>query len=217
MDMKTGEPMHSLERLKRDHELLRGKLTVLESALEVGQAAGFVLLQVVVALKQLLADHTPRERELLRAARQLPGTEGLSPVAMEHGEELVYLARISYLLSERPSPPIAAMRPAVTLLARRLRERMQLQEVRLFPILERIPAAPQFDERIGGIQCIVLTETMTVNRTLAMFPETREVFEALRVSFPFEQYDALDEVAWRRGMESGELLTRLEQVVARHP
>lgn len=60
-----------------------------------------------------------------------------------------------------------------------------------------------------------LTETMTMQEIKHRFPSTRSVLEGLCIDSRFEGSDCLDEVAWRHGMESRELLALLEEEVAR--
>lgn len=61
----------------------------------------------------------------------------------------------------------------------------------------------------------ILTETMTVQEIKRRYPSTRSVFEDFYIDSRFEGSDCLDEVAWRHGMESRELLTQLEKVAGR--
>lgn len=60
-----------------------------------------------------------------------------------------------------------------------------------------------------------LSETMTVGEVITCHPAAGPVLERLCINQAFERYDCLDEVAWRHGMESGELLARLEEELAR--
>ena len=71
-------------------------------------------------------------------------------------------------------------------------------------------------EEPGAPEAIVhagLREDMTVNQVLAKYPRARSVFSRLFVNIPFEGYDCLDEVAWRHGMESKDLLIWLGDVI----
>ena len=89
---------------------------------------------------------------------------------------------------------------------------MDEEERELFPILERALAdteAPTSSAEPGG----PLNETMTVNRIVHQFPGTRPVFERLFINVPMEGCSCLDEVAWRHGMDSRELVHRLEEAV----
>ena len=56
-------------------------------------------------------------------------------------------------------------------------------------------------------------EDMTVHYVTARYPATQRVFDSLGIHDVAEGYDCLDEVAWRHGMESWELLAHLERVI----
>jgi len=58
-----------------------------------------------------------------------------------------------------------------------------------------------------------LDETMTVNWVLHEHPEAKPAFERLLIDLPFEGCDCLDEVAWRHGLESRELLEQLQRAI----
>ena len=58
-----------------------------------------------------------------------------------------------------------------------------------------------------------LDETMTVNRIVHEFPATQRIFERLFIRVPLEGSTCLDEVAWRHGLDSRELLTSLEDAI----
>lgn len=60
-------------------------------------------------------------------------------------------------------------------------------------------------------------EVMTVNRILQQYPRTRPIFEHLFVNIPVEGCDCLDEVAWRHGLDVGELLAKLEDAIGEAP
>ena len=63
------------------------------------------------------------------------------------------------------------------------------------------------------VQSSRLHETMTVNRIVHDYPATRAALENLFVNVPIEGYHCLDEVAWRHGIESKELLRILEESI----
>lgn len=60
-----------------------------------------------------------------------------------------------------------------------------------------------------------ITQTMSLNHIVLEFPETRPVFERLRISLPMEGCVSLDEVAWRHGLWPTDLLEALEEEVRR--
>lgn len=56
-------------------------------------------------------------------------------------------------------------------------------------------------------------EAMTVNRIVQEYPRTEPVFRQLLISVPYEGCTCLDELAWRHGMDTDELIARLEQAI----
>lgn len=229
--------MNAIERLKRDHKILRSKLDVLESALRMGPETWFVLREVCFSLSRQLRDHIRREEELVaacrhamvpaRGSRTLPGPDtgpasghaaggGMNPkvlaeVVVAHYDEPAHLRTINQLFVSERGDSLDRIKPALREVIDGLRRHMAEEEAELFPILERTlaaheaTAAPEPKSR--------LHEEMTVNRIVQEFPKTRRTFEQLFVNIPMEGCHCLDEVAWRHGMESKELLKTLEEVV----
>lgn len=203
--------MKTVERLRRDHALLRSKLDVLEAALGMGPATWYVLREVCFTLARQLRDHIRREEELVAACREAIDPTALAEFAVEHRDEPAHLRTINRLFLSESGQSLERIRPALTEVIRGLRRHMEEEERELFPILERVcgeqaPSAPpeppmRFDE------------TMTVNRILHECPEAKPVFDQLLISVSLEGCACLDEVAWRHGLEARELLAKLEAVV----
>lgn len=206
--------MNAIERLKRDHAILRSKLDVLEAGLRMGPETWFVLREVCFTLSRQLQNHTKREEELVMACRRTMPPHVLAEMAVEHRDEPEHLRTINRLFVEERGHPLERIRPALTEVIRGLRRHMAEEEQRLFPTLEQGLAA-QEPARAPAQQTsgAHLHEDMTVNWALREYPVTRVVFERLFVNIPYEGCDCLDEVAWRRGIEVQELLDRLEQPV----
>ena len=222
--------MDAIHRLKRDHTILRTKLDVLESALQMRSDAWFVLREVCFTLARQLRDHIKREETLVRIARNtlippptggsgtLPPVGGgmnpriLAEVALEHKDEPRHLRTINRLFVSESGHSLEHIRPALAEVIHGLRRHMDEEERELFPILERVLAEglmiPMAERPTSH-----LDETMTVNRIVNEFPATRTVFERLFIGVPTEGCDCLDEVAWRHGMESRDLLKRLEEAI----
>lgn len=59
-----------------------------------------------------------------------------------------------------------------------------------------------------------LGEQMTINHVLHTYPQTKPLLERLLINVPYEGYDCLDEVAWRRGMDCCQLVLLLEEAIA---
>ena len=203
--------MNAVERLRRDHTTLRAKLGVLETALQVGPEPWYALREVCFTLARQLRDHIRREEELVAASRKALTPKILAEVVLEHQEEPGHLRTITRLFVSESSHSLQRIGPALTNVIRALRHHMDEEEAELFPILERtlaesappVPAAP----------APPLQETMTVNRVIQEFPHTQPVFERLFINIKMEGCGCLDEVAWRHGMDSRELLERLEEAI----
>ena len=235
--------MRAIERLRRDHAILRSKLDVLEAALQMGPETWFVLREVCFTLSRQLRDHIKREEELVAACRKAmippPAASpeatlgrtaerrrsaaaaaggGMNPnvlaeVAVEHHDEPTHLRTINRLFLSESGHTLDRIRPALHEVIHGLRRHMTEEETALFPILERVLAEQEVTEPVETPRALVV-ETMTVNRVIQAFPGTRPVFERLFVNVPIEGCSCLDEVAWRHGLDSRELLAKLEDVMA---
>ncbi len=204
--------MSAIERLKRDHAILRSKLEVLEAGLRMGPETWYVLREVCFTLSRQLRDHMQREEDLVMACRKAMKPHVLAELAAEHRDEPEHLRTINRLFVEEHGHTLDRIRPALTEVIQGLRHHMTEEERDLFPILEqalaaREPANAQAQQPSGA----PLHACMTVNSVLHQYPATSGVFEDLFVNIPYEGCDCLDEVAWRRGMDVQELLDRLGQ------
>ncbi len=208
--------MRAVERLRRDHGILRSKLDVLEAALRMGPETWFVLREVCFTLSGQLRDHIKREEGLVAACRRAMNPKVLAEVVVEHHDEPTHLRTINRLFLSERGHTLERIRPALQEVIDGLRRHMSEEEADLFPILERVltehePVAPvEFRETPHAH----VDETMTVNRIIQAFPGPQPVFERLFINVPMEGCACLDEVAWRHGMESQELLAKLEAVMA---
>jgi len=207
--------MNAIDRLKRDHQILRAKLDVLEGALQMGPEIWFVLRDVCYTLSRQLQDHIKREEELVRACKDALREDALTHLTVEHKDEPQLLRTVNRLFIEEQDHSLAAIKPALTRLIHGLRAHMDEEEVELFPVLERVLASKGASIAREPRVTSHITEVMAVNRVLREFPPTRRVFDSLFVNVPFEGCDCLDEVAWRRGMEAQDLINKLEAVIPR--
>ena len=205
--------MNAVERLRRDHMILRAKLDVLEAALRMGPDAWYVLREMCFTLARQLRDHIKREEELVAACRKAINPKGLAEVAVEHKDEPEQLRTINRLFLVQPDHSLERIRPALQEAIRRLRLHMSEEEAELFPILERTLAEPPGSAASEPSHALPFDETATVNRVVRDFPRTQPVFERLFINVPVEGCTCLDEVAWRHGMEARELLALLEQAI----
>ena len=207
--------MNAIERLKRDHAILRSKLDILESALQFGPRMWFVLREVCFTLSRQLTDHIRREEELVARCRRSLSQRAALHITVEHRDEPQVLRTINRLFVETRGESLTKVRPVLANLIERLRRHMDEEEVELFPVLERELSDPAGDGRAGARPDGVapLEETMTVNRIIQEHPTTQQVFRRLFVNVPFEGATCLDEVAWCHGMAPQELLQQLDQAI----
>jgi iron-sulfur cluster repair protein YtfE (RIC family) len=205
--------MNAVDRLKRDHTILRSKLDVLQSALAMGPETWYVLREVCFTLSRQIRDHIKREEALVARCRKAMTPKALAEVAVEHKDEPAHLRTINRLFVTEHGHSLERIKPALTEVIQGLRRHMDEEERELFPIFERVlgerePAAAEPTAKPCHVD-----ETMTVNRIVQEFPRTKPVFEQLFVNLPYEGCHCLDEVAWRHGMESQQLLHALEDVI----
>lgn len=209
--------MRAIDRLKRDHTILRAKLSLLEAALRMEPETWFVLREMSRTLSRQLGDHIRREETLMTACQSVVSRDTLERLRSEHHDEPQRLRELHQLLAEPASHSSERLRGGLTAVIRALRRHMDEEETSLFPMLE------QALEQTGGetamtatVSSWVISEQTTVNHIRHEFPETEPVFENLFVNAAFEGYDCLDEVAWRHGMDVEELIGRLEEVRRAH-
>ncbi len=89
---------------------------------------------------------------------------------------------------------------------------MTEEEHALFPRIEKALAEQASEAPKAPGSC--LYESMTVNRVIHDFPKTRETLKELFVNIPIEGCHCLDEVAWRHGIGTSELLRMLEGAIS---
>ena len=213
--------MRAIDRLKRDHEILRSKLSVLETALGIGEATWFVLREVCFTLSRQVADHIRREEALVGACLRSLSPQMIDKVgraSVEHRDEPEHLRTINRLFVQEPDHSLARIKPKLLDLIHGLRKHMAEEERELFPVLERL-----LDEAEAAAAVTRKSEhphfqeTMTVNQVLRDFPRARPTLERFFISVPAEGCICLDEVAWTHGMEAKELLQALEQAIGVAP
>lgn len=207
--------MNAIERLRRDHRLLRAKLDVLETGLRMGPETWFVLREVSFTLARQLQDHMRREEELVAACRKALTPALLAELAVEHKDEPRHLRAINRLFVSEGGHSLERIRPVLAEVIQGLRRHMAEEETELFPVLERTLAEPEREAHRQAAPPGHVDETMTVNRVLQEFPGTRPAFERMFINVPLEGCTCLDEVAWQHGMDAKELLATIEEAIAR--
>ena len=204
--------MNAVERLRRDHTILRSKLDVLQSALTIGSETWYILREVCFTLSRQLRDHIKREEDLVVACRKAMTPKALAEVVVEHKDEPAHLRTINRLFVSQADHSLDRIKPALTQVIEGLRRHMNEEEYQLFPIFERVlseqaPAPPT------PARPVAIDETMTVNRIAQEFPGTKPVFDRLFINVTVEGCTCLDEVAWRHGMDTRELVDTLEDTI----
>ena len=198
--------MEAISTLRADHAHLRQKMLLMDSALQVGPEARFVLREMSFSLLHLLQDHMHREADALAAYyHHVPSGRFLLEPA-DHAVEYRLLKTVNELLltGVRASLPLVILRLSQAL--EQLRAQIESQEQYLFSTLEQAVGA-------GGDGLVICPE-MSVNEILSRYPQTRSVFEHLNVDRFQDGYESVDEIAWRRGLEVSGILEQLRQAVA---
>jgi hemerythrin-like domain-containing protein len=204
--------MQAIERLERDHTILRSKLDVLEAALGMGPRTWFVLREVCFTLARQLRDHIRREEALVASCRQALSASGLDRMAVEHHDEPKLLGAINRLFLKEQGQTLERIGPRLQELIRGLRQHMDEEEATMFPAIERLLSGRD-EAGAPAAASPHLDESMTINRVVRDYPTTRPILERLFVNIPCEGTCCLDEVAWRHGLEAKELMALLEDAV----
>ena len=205
--------MNTMKRLKQDHEWFRSRLTILESAVNLGSDTWFVLRELCFALSRQLRDHSRCEMELTALYTVRGGHNGCGNANLSHEEAQQQLPDINRFFAEQPSCLFERVRPTLMTFIARLHREIRDQESRLFPALEETSAlhehAQQHDEPMPPI----LSERMTIEDLASRYPMTQGVLELLFGQSAFERCDPLVEVAWRHGMNGQSVLEFLGQLI----
>lgn len=205
--------MTASETLHREHAVIRAKVELLKNALDVGPHAAFAIRELIYSISRCLAEHQAHEQTALYPVLQ----ETLAGSQRAHAHELAHehdrhaqLLRILHALTLRglhmPYTRVVRIAHAfIGALERHIDEEEQL----LLPILERLEVDRA--ARVAHSPEVRVDETMTVNRIIRMFPQTKRVFECHCVDCSREGADFLDEVAWRHAVPVKDLLHELRR------
>jgi len=206
--------MDVVDRLTRAHDFLRSQLRLLESALGMDEEARFVSREVSFTFWKELQAHCRREAETFVTCCAALGAGEGTPVMVDHAAEQEALLIVKQLFLKGPRS-FEALRSKLAETTAKLHREMDRQEHELFPVLQHLLAFHDSAELEAHPVLSALTETMSVQDVITRYPKTRNTFETLFIDSRLEGYDCLEEVAWRHGMESHELLTALDEAVAR--
>jgi len=188
----------------------------LESALSLGPEARFVLRNTGFSLSKQLREHIGLEDRIVTACSRTftrYGETVLASFALDHRQEWQRLRQLRRILEENPRGSWNDLRVTVNAFGQTLRQHMELQETKLFPLLGQMDTSPEASNGPAHVKPNLLTEITTLAEVLRRYPSTRAMLERCGIRLPFEQYDALDEVAWHHGMRSQELLALLTAAI----
>jgi iron-sulfur cluster repair protein YtfE (RIC family) len=205
--------MNAVERLRRDHRILRAKLAALEGALRLGPEAWFVLRELCFSLSRQLRHHMRREEGLVWRCRQAMPPTVLAELAVEHKDEPVHLRTLNRLFVSQEGHSLERIQPVLQETIQGLRHHMEEEERDLFPLFDRYLEDEATASAAAAGRAGLIDDTMTLNHIVLQFPETRPVFERLFINVRFEGCACLDEVAWRHGMETDHLIQQLEKAI----
>ena len=193
--------MEATEILRHDHALIRKKLSLLESALQVAPEVRFVIREMCFSLQRLLQEHMHREE---RASH--PSSRG-----NEHVSSHALLRSVNELLLSgmRASMPVVVVR--LSHLIEQLEAQMEQQERTVFPALEGEREPRDLDELTS------ISGAMSVNEILQRYPHTERLFEQLQINRLREGYESVDEVAWRHGLDASQILEQVRQAATSFP
>ncbi len=132
--------MEPTAELLYDHEVLRGKLALLEEHLPALPIAGFIMWRLTDSLAACLRSHTAREEHLLASLiphRVSLPAEFVQRLLDEHENQRTRLAILHALLTEGRPDSEAQIRMQAGELIQELREHMVKEEIQLFPLMDQ--------------------------------------------------------------------------------
>lgn len=211
MNETQGLLMDARRRLKRDHEILRSKLNVLESALRMWPESWFIAREMSFTITRLLGGHIEREEQTTSTHLRSAGCFHKAG----HNDALQQLQAINGLFANGADNASAQLPSALRRVITTLRRQLFRQDQRLLRLLKEEPIGFYTGQESPSINSLI--EEMTVNQVMRIYPATRRVFDALFISSAFEGYECLDEVAWKHGMETFELIAPLRAAIELSP
>jgi len=198
------------EGLKKDHELLRLKLSFIEAAMEVAPEAQFALREMCFSLARLLDGHIRREQQVLAPYGGRLGALRTSHLAEDHADQRVTLRDVNAVLLGGIHAPVSTIVPPLASLIKALREHMAEEEREVFPAVERFAGEDAPAEALAP-SAPAITGAMTVNHVLKVHPRAREIFRAFDISCESDGLHGLEELYWRRGIDVSALLKALNE------
>jgi len=191
--------MESARIVRDDHALLRKKLILLESALQVAPEARLVVREMCFSLQRVLQEHMQREHRHCDVG--MPS----------HTAEHALLRGVNDFL-------LSGMKASVPMMVSRVSQVIE-QLILTMHEQERFVSAC-FQQAQGGATlqtAEAISGTMSVNEILQRYPSTERVFERMHINRFQEGYESVDELAWRHGMNITDVVEELRQVASGFP
>ena len=210
--------MTLIHTLRQDHDLLRNKVALMESALSTAPYARLVFREKCFSLMRVLTRHMQREEALVRRFYERFPSARYLPSRKDHTEEHAQLRAVTELLlgGLKVSIPLIVLR--VSQAVEQLQERMDEQEHALFPAFDDTAQGQlRAPERSSKRATEAISSEMSVNAILRKYPKAETVLGPLRINRCGEGYESVEELAWRRGLDASQLLEQLRQAVAASP
>ena len=200
--------------IRQDHAMLRKRLALIRSALQVAPETRFVVREMVFSLQRQLADHIERETGALQLYYQrLPARAATEAPAPNHADVLLLMREAGELLLGGMRTSLAAIVGRLSEAAQRLDAQMERQEQTVFVFLEHAELESP-DLSFSRFESPIISSTMSVNEILQRYPQTGSLFDQLHINRLHEGYESVDEVAWHHGLDVAQLLEQLRQAVA---
>ena len=141
--------MGATEHLRREHQLLRANLRLLEVAMQMVPEAPFVLRQMCGSLARMLEDHIWHEAEAFRPySGQIQGLMQ-ARMARDHADQQIVLRDVNALLLRGFNVPTSHVVLPLAHLIDELLEHMGEEEHELFPLVDRIAAEQSQEPRLA--------------------------------------------------------------------
>lgn len=195
--------------LKKDHEVLRRKLEFIETALQVAPQSVFVLRDMCHSLTKMLDAHIRREEQTLAPYNNRIHAILQYRAGQDHADQQQVLRDVNTMLLAGIKMPTSTVVDRLSHLIQELREHMAEEEHEVFPAVEKAEEEVQPGAAVPLPPLI--TEQMSANAVMKVFPATRAVFEKYGIRCGCNGCDCLDELAWRRGLEPHALVEELRR------
>lgn len=191
--------------LRKDHEVLRRKLETLEGALQIMPEAPHALRELCFSLAKLLNEHIAREEQAVRPYRHRLSRVLQERAHHDHADQRLILRDLNTLLRQGHAPTSLIV-ARLSHLIDELREHFSEEERSVFPCVDRAEALQPAQAR--ALEPMI-TEGMSANAIMRMYPETARVFTRHGICCGVDAYECLDELAWRHGLDIAQLLPEL--------